>query len=60
MDQDLLHCLLAAFPDDDGLLICGCRVPFEASTDDALLAVLKDRYRNGMTLADAFTGMDRS
>jgi hypothetical protein len=59
MDQDLLHCLLAAFPDDDGLVICGYRVPFEAATDDALLAVLKERYRNGMTRVDAFTGIDR-
>jgi len=46
MDQDLLHCLLAAFPPDDELVIRGYRLPFEAAADDSLLEILAERYRS--------------
>lgn len=50
MDEDLLRCLLAAFPttppppplppEDDCLLIRGYRIPFAARVDEALLGQL--------------------
>jgi len=58
MEPDLLHYLLASFPADDDLVICGYRLPSEAVVADSLPRLLARRYRNGIA-ADGVTGFDR-
>lgn len=58
MDQDLLRCLLAAFPADHELVISGYLVPFEAVVDESLPRLLASRYRNGIC-SETLTGIDR-
>jgi hypothetical protein len=58
MEPDLLHYLLATFPADDELVICGYRLPAEAVVDDSLPRLLARRHRSGMT-GDMVAGFDR-
>lgn len=58
MDQELLYCLLSAFPPDDELVILGYRLPYGALSDQSLLDLLADRYRSGISM-DATRGLDR-
>jgi hypothetical protein len=65
MDEELLRCLLAAFPttsprprrapDDDSLVIRGYRVPFESPVDDVMLNLLAEMRRQVVT-TDFATG----
>lgn len=58
MDQELLRCLLSAFPPDDELVILGYRLPYGAASNESLLGLLADRRRNGAADETA-RGMDR-
>jgi hypothetical protein len=58
MEQDLLYCLLAAFPADDELVISGYRLPFEAATDDSLISLVTKRHGDGIS-PDAWIAFDR-